>query len=252
MPLSLLLLRGSPLGASGSVLFRQERWMGILESKMASRPVVIPASARHSATLIFLHGLGDTGYGWSNQLSRICPPYYKVICPHAPTIPVTLNSGMRIPAWFNILSLEASGPQDEEGIRAATVNIQKMIKDEENAGISSDRIMLGGFSMGGALALYAGCTYEKKLGGIIGLSTWLPMPDEVTKAVAVNKETHIYLGHGNSDDLVPVKWGDMTAKHLKKFNPNVAFITYNGMGHSSCPEELYDVANFLKERLPAQ
>lgn len=214
-------------------------------------PVVIPATARHTATVIFLHGLGDTGHGWSSELQRISQPHIKYICPTAPTIPVTLNMGMRMPAWFNLFSLDAEGPQDEPGIKAASENIQKLIAAEEGAGISSDRIVVGGFSMGGALALYTGLTNQKKLAGLVGLSTWLPLAEQVAGKIAANKETHIMMGHGDSDDLVPTRWGQMTSEAIKKFNPNVTFNTYRGMGHSSCGQEMRDVEQFIKERLPA-
>ncbi|OQR73354.1 acyl-protein thioesterase 1-like [Tropilaelaps mercedesae] len=225
--------------------------MGGQGSKM-SAPIIIPATARHTATVIFLHGLGDTGYGWSEQLRQLRLPHVKYICPNAPAIPVALNGGMRMPAWFNIFSLDANGPQDEQGIKNATANVHKMIKDEESAGIASNRIIIGGFSMGGALALYAGCTHPTKLAGVIGLSTWLPMPDAVEKATTTNRDTHIYIGHGDCDDLIYLRWGLMSSEHLQKFNPNVVFKTYSGMGHSSCSDEMIDMANFIKDRLPAQ
>ncbi|KAG8254580.1 acyl-protein thioesterase [Homalodisca vitripennis] len=109
-------------------------------------PVVIAATAKQTATLIFLHGLGDTGHGWATAITEIRQPYMKVICPTAPTMPVTLNNGYPMPSWFDLKSLEASGPEDEVGIKKAAESIHAMIEAEEKDGIPSHRIVLGGFS----------------------------------------------------------------------------------------------------------
>lgn len=218
---------------------------------MAS-PIIIPATARQTATVIFLHGLGDTGHGWSSEMQRISKPHIKYICPTAPSIPVTLNMGMRMPAWFDLFALDANGPQDEAGIKSASENIKKLIQDEVSAGIASDRIVLGGFSMGGALALYSGMTNSSKLAGIVGLSTWMPLAEQALPQVRANGQTHVFMGHGDMDDIVPQRWGSMTAEALKKINPNVKFNIYNNMSHSSCPKEMHDVENFINERLPSQ
>lgn len=99
----------------------------------------------------------------------------KVICPTAPTIPVTLNAGFRMPSWFDLKTLDMAGPEDEQGIRAASENIHKMIHDEIKAGIAAKHIILGGFSQGGALALYAALTFPEPLCGVMALSCWLPL-----------------------------------------------------------------------------
>ena len=99
----------------------------------------------------------------------------KVVCPTAPTMPVSLNAGFQMPSWFDLKSLDISGPEDEDGIKAATVNVHTMIETELNDKITPNRIILGGFSQGGALALYSSLTYTAPLAGVIGLSCWLPM-----------------------------------------------------------------------------
>ncbi|XP_003745788.1 acyl-protein thioesterase 1 [Galendromus occidentalis] len=225
--------------------------MGTRSSKMAA-PVIVPATEQHTATVIFLHGLGDTGHGWSGELQRIRKPHIKYICPTAPSIPVALNMGMRMPAWFNLYSLDAEGPQDEAGIKAASETIQKIIRDEESAGIPSERIIVGGFSMGGALALFCSLTHKSKLAGIIGLSTWLPLADQIPANISANGQVPIFMGHGDADDIVPRRWGQMTATALQKFNPNVKFSVYAGMGHSSCKEEMDEVESFIQNHLPKQ
>nr|ABI52780.1 lysophospholipase [Argas monolakensis] len=197
-----------------------------------------------------MHGLGDTGLGWSPILEAIRLPHVKYICPTAPTIPVTLNGGMPMPAWFDLFSLNPNGPEDESGIKSATEAIHKLVIEEEKLGIPANRIVLGGFSMGGALALYSGLKFSRPLAGILGLSCWLPLFKEFPGTAAANQETPILLCHGDADDLVPLRWGSLTSEFLKSFVKSVDMKQYRGMGHSSCDEEMRDIATFLESRLP--
>lgn len=114
-------------------------------------------------------------HGWSSALGMIRPSHMKVICPTAPTMPVTLNAGFSMPSWFDLKTLEIGGPEDEPGIISASTKIKELIQSEVQAGIPSNRIILGGFSQGGALALYTGLTMEEPLAGIVALSCWLPV-----------------------------------------------------------------------------
>ena len=210
--------------------------------------VTIGASGKHEATLIFLHGLGDTGHGWSSSLAEIRPPHLKVICPTAETIPVTLNTGFRMPAWFDLFSLDPNGAEDEEGIKRSMSKIEKLVKKEsEEAGIPQRNIILGGFSQGGALALLTGLTSkEVRVGGIIGLSTWLPLHRSFDPR---NAETPVLQCHGDCDPVVPYKWGQMTSTLLKSKIKKHEFKTFRGMSHSSSDEELADVRKFILDLL---
>ncbi|XP_037076679.1 acyl-protein thioesterase 1-like [Pollicipes pollicipes] len=218
---------------------------------MAGR-VVIDPSAKHTATLIFLHGLGDTGHGWAGAMSSIRSSQMKVICPTAPTMPVTLNAGFRMPSWFDLRSLDDKTPEDAAGIRSARDTIHGLIEDEVKAGIPSNRIVLGGFSQGGALALYSAFTYPKALAGVMALSCWLPLRDEFPGAVTENRSAPILQCHGDCDPLVPYKWGQMTTQAIRKFAPQIEFKTYPGMMHSSCDAELADMKKFVQTHLPPQ
>ncbi|CAB0034491.1 unnamed protein product [Trichogramma brassicae] len=227
---------------------------------MAS-PVVIAATARHTATLIFFHGLGDTGHGWASSLGALRAPHVKVICPTAyvsllkniliimkyftnikiisfsPTMPVTLNGGFRMPSWFDLRALDASGPEDEEGIKKAAESVHSMIAQEVAAGIPTERIVLGGFSQGGALALYSALTFPQQLGGVVALSTWLPLHQKFPNEVKGNKNMPVMQCHGNCDPVVNYKWGQATATLLKQFMTHTEFKTYQGLGHSSNDEK---------------
>ncbi|XP_063976490.1 acyl-protein thioesterase 1 [Diachasmimorpha longicaudata] len=213
---------------------------------MAS-PVVIAATARHTATLIFFHGLGDTGHGWASAMGSIRSPHMKVICPTAPTMPVTLNTGFRMPSWFDLRSLDATGPEDEEGIIRAAAAVHAMIEEEVSAGIPTERIVLGGFSQGGALALYSALTYNKPLAGVVALSAWLPLHQKFPAIAVGNKDTPVLQCHGDCDPIVPYKWGQMTASLLKQFMGRTEFKTYREMMHSSSEEEMRDMKAFIEK-----
>uniref|UniRef100_A0A914IAC1 palmitoyl-protein hydrolase n=1 Tax=Globodera rostochiensis TaxID=31243 RepID=A0A914IAC1_GLORO len=198
-------------------------------------PIIIKATATHTASLIFFHGLGDQGDGWASVIkNEIRIPYMKSIFPNAQSRPVTLNYGMRMPAWYDIIGLSENSPEDNEGIEQAKNFVHGMIRDEIAAGIPSRRIVLGGFSMGAALAIYAGLTFDQPLGAIFAMSGFLLQRDRVLdeKNTTANRQTPIFLGHGHNDPLVPYTYGDMTWQALSIFNKNVMLIPYD----SNVPE----------------
>jgi len=200
--------------------------------------LVIPALKRHTATVIVAHGLGDSGFGWSwlaeNWRRRAKFEEVSFIFPHAPQIPITINMGMRMPGWYDILSLsDLDGRQeDEQGIMRSRTVLQGLIDAEIEKGIPAERIVLGGFSQGGAMSLVAGLSYKRKLGGIFGLSCWLLLQgnskymDLVKETSNANEKTKVFMGHGDADQVVQYKWGQKTAEILKKEGWDVDFRTY--------------------------
>ncbi|XP_060553367.1 acyl-protein thioesterase 2-like [Ruditapes philippinarum] len=195
--------------------------------------------------LIFLHGLGDTGQAWSDAFKQLKLKNIKCVCPTAPVMPVTLNGGFMMPSWFDIVSLNPDGQQDVAGINKAVSSLRELIEEEEKKGISSENIILGGFSQGGAVALYTAFTHDKPLAGIVGLSTWLPIHSEFPAGLKeANRNIPVFQGHGRIDPLVPFKWGEMTRDVLQKMTTKIDFKDYP-IQHSSCPEEMDDVKNFL-------
>ncbi|XP_033230298.1 acyl-protein thioesterase 2 [Belonocnema kinseyi] len=175
--------------------------------------------------------------------------HIKVICPTAPTMPVTLNAGFRMPSWFDLKSLDATGPEDEEGIRKAAELVHSMIAEEVAKGIPTKRIVLGGFSQGGALALYSALTFPEPLAGVIALSAWLPLHQKFPAAAVGNKDTPLLQCHGDCDPIVPYKWGQMTATLLKQFMTQTEFKTYGGVMHTSSDEEIRDMKKFIEKVL---
>lgn len=222
------------------------------KSSTMAAPVVIEASSKQTSSLIFLHGLGDTGHGWASTMAELKPPHSKIICPTADTMPVTLNGGYPMPSWFDLISLDVNSKEDEEGIKRAAQKIHGIIDKEVSAGIPSDRIVIGGFSQGGALALYSALTYPKKLAGVVALSCWLPLHKNFPAAAANNPNTNTSFlqCHGDCDPIVPYKWGQLTSTLLKTFIPNVTFTSYQGLAHSSNAEEIDDIRNFIQNVVP--
>lgn len=156
-----------------------------------------------------------------------------------------------MPSWFDIKGLDPNSDEDEAGIKAAAEHLQTMISDEEKLGIPRDRIVVGGFSQGGAVALYSSLAIAKPpVGGIIALSSWLPLHKNFPAALKANQETPMFQGHGNADPLVQHTFGELTSKLIQSFNSKHTFKSYPTMGHSSCDEEMSDVKDFLQKVIP--
>ncbi|KAG9511400.1 Acyl-protein thioesterase 1, partial [Fragariocoptes setiger] len=204
--------------------------------------------------VIFLHGLGDCGESYTSMLGPIVAKHIKCVCPTAPVQPVTINFNMRMNSWFDLRGLSASDPEDDVGIKKAAKDIHNEIESLVKSGIPHDRIIVGGFSQGGALALYASLTYPKTLAGVVGLSCWIPLHKDFPGAAnSANLTTPIFQGHGDADCIVPLIWGQASRDKLKTFlKDNYTFKVYNGLGHSICDQEIKDVKKFIESRLPAK
>ncbi|KAL9641877.1 hypothetical protein ABK040_000815 [Willaertia magna] len=240
--------------------FFQQQQEVLTEFQLKHTFVEIPVKegSSHEATFIFLHGLGDQGNGWKQAFEILRRQYpelngLKVILPNANTAKVTLNFGMSMPSWFDLYSLTLDDKEDVEGIRKASDAIQTFIEREiHEYGIPSEKILIGGFSQGGSLALYHGLTTKYKLAGIIALSTFISSRQEMAKLKEfVNKKTPIFQAHGTSDQVVQYKWGLASKQYIETLldgdKSNYVFKSYNGMGHSSCMDEIIDVCEFIKK-----
>ncbi|KAI0173662.1 Phospholipase/carboxylesterase [Hypoxylon sp. FL1284] len=227
-------------------------------------PLLFPAAAKHTATVIFAHGLGDTGYGWApvveNWRRRERLDEVKFILPHAPRMPVTAADGMAIPAWYDIFGLTGKAEdirkeQDEPGILQSREYFNGLIQAEMDSGIASNRIILGGFSQGGAISLFTALTAKFKLGGVVALSCYLPLDvkfDELIKENDNNHKTPILMCHGDADQVVPVNLGKMSYEKLEKDGFDITMKLYPGMPHSADLEELNEIEAFLQARLPRE
>ncbi|KAJ1836403.1 hypothetical protein LPJ63_000327 [Coemansia sp. RSA 2711] len=221
---------------------------------MSLSSAVVRARAAHTASVIFIHGLGDSGYGWepvAQILSRSLP-HVKFVLPHAPEQAVTLNGGFRMPSWYDIRSLDKiAANEDEDGMNASMRKINELVRTEIDAGIPANRIVLGGFSQGGAMALFTGLQSELQLAGLAVLSGYLPVRERImARATDASKRMPVFHGHGTADEVVLFQYGEMTRDVLKQSGYNVDFHAYNHMGHASCNDEIRDLQQFLAKCLP--
>lgn len=208
-------------------------------------------TGRHTASLIFCHGLGDTGQGWAQNFDQLGLNGVKVLCPTAPTRPVRLNMGASMPAWFD---LPPMGPEmltniDWEGVKISIAHVHKIIEQEVALGVPVERIMVGGFSQGGCLAVRAALNYPKQLAGCIALSSFMGPTEDLTadKLPPANMTIPLMWGHGEADPVVPYGFGKVGADALKKVGIPLEFHSYPGLGHSACPEEMRDVKDFIQK-----
>jgi len=205
------------------------------------------------AVVIWLHGLGADGHDFEPAVpSLTLGPERPVrfLFPHAPIRPVTLNAGMRMRAWYDLAHLEPEGQEDEAGIRAAAEDIGALVAAQTQLGIPSHRVVLAGFSQGGAMAFFTGLRYPERLAGIIGLSSYLPLPQALaTEISSANRNAHVFQGHGVSDPLVPCEMGLASHQQIEAAGCHAEWSTYP-IEHSVSPDELQDVQTFLQRCLP--
>ncbi|CAF0956134.1 unnamed protein product [Adineta steineri] len=225
---------------------------------MSKAAAVIPATVKHTASLIFLHGLGDVGSSWQDAFNmyRIAKaaPHVKFIFPNAPVQRVTLNMGMPMPTWFDIHGLDQNAKEDQEGIEKSSKLLKDLVEEEIKSGIPAERVIVGGFSMGGAVAIHAALTSPHTLGGVLALSTWLPLSTTFPKAlISGDKKMNLPIlqCHGDEDPMVQLRWARLTEEGIKAMGfKQYTFKEYRNMGHSSCDQEMDDVSAFVVKNLP--
>ena len=228
--------------------------------------LTVPAKVKQTASMILVHGLGDSGYGWKPvaELLSAKLPHVKFILPHAPIQPVSLNNGMPMPSWFDISSLTLEGTEDEEGLLKSSSELNKLITQEVENGVPSHRIVIGGFSQGGSLSFLVGLSSERKLAGLVSLSGWMSLRSKMKSMLGPHHQhLPIFQAHGLDDPIVQFKYAQRTNEFTKelgfkdttKENPkphSISFNTYDGIGHGACKEELDDLYEFLNKVIPNQ
>lgn len=200
--------------------------------------------ATHS--VIWLHGLGADGHDFEPIVKELTlTQNIRFIFPHAPEIPVSINNGMIMPAWYDIKAAQIDSLQDEIGIKQSQGSVLALITREIERGVKSENIILAGFSQGGAIALHTALRYEKSLAGIMGLSTYLPLADTVTNEINnANKNTPVFLAHGIHDPIIPIQLATNTQATLNQLGYTVELKKYE-MEHSVCIEEVEDISNWI-------
>jgi len=214
--------------------------------------VEIETGRNPTGTVLWLHGLGADGHDFAPIVPQLVEPHerpLRFVFPHAPVRPVTINGGMAMRAWYDILGFNRGVPHDEVGIRASDVEVRALIQRENQRGIPTNRIVLGGFSQGGAISLFSGPRYPEKLAGIMALSCYMLLEDLLpTERTRVNYATPVFLAHGNQDPVVDFRRGLEAKQLLEAGGYPVEWHPYV-MPHSVCPQEVADIANWLRKVL---
>ena len=202
-------------------------------------------------SIIWLHGLGADGHDFADIIQQLNLPkdlHLRFIFPHAPLRPITINAQIRMRAWYDIYSLECLNYEDEIGIIHTQQSINKLIEQEIAEGVCPKNIILAGFSQGGAIALYTGLRYSKLLGGILALSTYLPLADKFSEeANKANQDVPIFMAHGNADLVLPFIFGYQTFQRLKQLNYLIEWHDYP-IGHQISLEETKTIGKWLTNR----
>lgn len=214
--------------------------------------VVIEPKDTHKATIIWLHGLGDSGNGFTPiapELKLDSSLGVKFVFPHAPVRPVTINNGMEMRAWYDIKSLDMESRADVDGVVESSNAVQKLIEHEIENGIPANKIMLIGFSQGGVISLHLGTRFEHSLAGIAALSTYMCQPNSLSADKhANNQNTPILCCHGQQDEVVPMQLGRLAFDTLIKNDFPAVWKEYI-MQHNVCLPEIRDISKFITECL---
>jgi phospholipase/carboxylesterase len=223
-----------------------ERLLPSIEYETATHP---------SHSVIWLHGLGADGHDFVPVISELLwpnAPALRFIFPHAPFRPISINHGMQMRAWYDIFGIAPHHPEDEEGIRAAIEAITALIARAHTRGIARNRVVLGGFSQGGALALAAGLRYAQPLASIVALSSYLPLAKSLAAERSIaNQHLPIFWGHGNTDPVVLYQHGQQSRQWLEQLGYTIHWHSYP-MEHKVCPAELMDLRHWFAAHLGKQ
>lgn len=212
--------------------------------------IEIETAASPTASIIWLHGLGADG----NDFAPIVPQIdlggiaVRYIFPNAPTMPVSINNGNVMRAWYDI-SDAAIRREDEAGVRTSQTAIETLMQREKIRGVAARRIVLAGFSQGGAIALHSGLRYAERIAGIMALSTYVPIADKLAaEAHTTNRDVPLFMAHGTDDTMIPIKRAGQSRALLEQLGYALEWHEYR-MPHSVCPQEIGDIALWLRKVL---
>lgn len=214
--------------------------------------VEVESAAAPTGSVIWLHGLGADGHDFEAivpELGLAGKLDLRFVFPHAPVRPVTINGGMSMRAWYDILTLDRGGPQDEAGIRASSELLLQLVEREHERGVAYEKIVLAGFSQGGAIALHTALRFGKRLAGLMALSTYLPLQstldaEVVNNAQAQSRELPIFIAHGTADPMLPLALGQHTREVLTAAGYGPQWYDYP-MAHAVCAEEIAHIRDWL-------
>jgi phospholipase/carboxylesterase len=219
---------------------------------MPLQTIEIETAANPRHAVIWLHGLGADGHDFEPIVPQLVDrswPALRFVFPNAPVRPITINGGMAMRAWYDISGLEIAQRQDETGIRESIRLVGELIEREVARGVAAQNILLAGFSQGGAIVLAGGVRYPQRLGGIIALSTYLPLAEKTdAEATPANRDIPVFMAHGMLDPTISHALGEMSHDYLAQRGYNVEWHAYP-MAHQVCAEEIADLKRWLSLRL---
>jgi len=210
--------------------------------------ITIETAPNPQASVIWLHGLGADGHDFESIVPQLDLPKdlaIRFIFPHAPSMPVSLNGGYIMPAWYDIKQNDLGRQHDRQGIEQSARSIQLLIEQEQMRGIANNRIILAGFSQGAAMALHVGLRQSDKLAGIMVLSGYLLLAEETANWQENTTSTPIFMAHGKHDPVVDYNLGQDSCRQLESHHYNVEWHSYP-MQHSVCIEEIQDIGQWIK------
>jgi len=214
--------------------------------------VIIEPTGKPQAVVIWLHGLGADGYDFEPIVPELNLPAnaaIKFIFPHAPKMPVTVNGGYVMRAWYDIVEADLGEQQDERGIKQSQQQLNALIESEIAKGTPAHKIILAGFSQGGAIILQTGLRYPERLGGIMVLSSYVPLADKLVKEKhSANQKTPIFYGHGEEDDIIPIDFAKQSRDLLLAQGYQIEWHSY-AMPHAVVPDEIDDIGIWLRKVL---
>lgn len=225
----------------------------------SSRPpllqsVVVETGPKPCHGVLWLHGLGADGHDFEPIVPELVAPSWpalRFVFPHAPIRPVTINGGMRMRAWYDIVGLDIAARSDEAGIRASIGLVETLIAEQAAHGIAPERLLLAGFSQGAAIALSAGLRHRHRLAGIIALSGYLPLHEALSReASEANRATPLFIAHGRYDPVVPIGLGEQSRDRLRALGYRVDWYSYP-MQHAVSPQQIQDLRDWIGRRLGA-
>ena len=221
---------------------------------MADEPLIVETGSQApDSCVIWLHGLGADGHDFEPIVPelRLDPGLnIRFVFPHAPMMPVTINQGFVMRAWYDISELDIGRQPDEEGIRDSVTRVEGLIEQQLSLGIDSSRIVLAGFSQGGVIALHCGLCHQASLAGIMALSTYIALPEAIAaERSAVNDQLPVFLAHGSADPVIPVSMAHQARSFLEQHKHPVTWNEYPGMAHSVSQQEILHIAEWIEDTL---
>ncbi len=224
------------------------------EAPAADDDAVIVATGPEpvQSSVIWMHGLGADGSDFEPLVPQLRVPRHlpvRFVFPQAPVRPVTVNGGYAMRSWYDIYGLGPNMPEDAAGIAESSARVHRFIARERAGGVAAARIVVAGFSQGGALALHSALRYPERLGGVLALSTYLPLRERLaTEASAANRDVPVLMCHGRFDPVVPLQFGEWSRDALLELGWPVEWIAYP-MQHEVCLPQIADLAAWLRARL---